>query len=113
MINGFEHYTFELNHYEMKLLEIIIPKLILNVGKKNAVKNKDIIRKLKLMGFEKITPARIRKIISHIRVNKLIKNLIATSKGYYRAETQKEVDSFKKSLRQRANIILAVEKSFN
>ncbi|MCK4968658.1 MAG: hypothetical protein KAS12_06385 [Candidatus Aenigmarchaeota archaeon] len=112
MINGFKNETKQLTEYELKLIPIIVDKIKFNIGKDNAVKNKDIIRFLTLKGYEKITAVRIRKLIHFIRVKKLVSNLIATSKGYYRATTKDELNNFVESLQQRINSIEEVKKSF-
>ena len=112
MINGFEEETHELNEYELSIVPIIVSRIKNNIGKDNAVKNKDIIRQLNASGYEKLTAARIRKLIHHIRVRRLVTNLIATSKGYYRAEDQDQLDGFIQSLQQRINSIEEVKRSF-
>lgn len=59
-----------------------------------------------------ITDARIRKIINYIRVNKLIVNLLATSKGYFISNDFEEINKYKESLIARANSILNLAKSY-
>jgi len=112
MVNGFERETHELNEYELTIVPIIVKKIRNNNGEKMAVKNKEIIRYLHSHGFKKVGAARIRKLIHHIRVKKLVINLIATSKGYYRAKSQEELDKFIQSLQQRINSIEEVKQSF-
>ena len=112
MIEGFDDDTCELSSYEKTLVPIIVSKIKGNIGEEMAVKNKDIIRRLNSMGYEKITAARIRKIIHYIRVSKKVTNLIATSKGYYRAKSKSEIEKFVLSLQQRINSIQSVRDSF-
>ncbi len=112
MINGFEEETHELTDYELTIVPIIVAKISNNIGEAKAVKNKDIISQLKARGFEKINPARVRKLIHYIRVKRLVTNLIATSKGYYRADKQEQVDKFVEGLQQRINSINEMKNSF-
>ena len=83
MITGFEEYTHELNDYEEKtLLPVIVKGLKTKIGKENAVTNKEICSALKKLDL-KVNDARIRKVISFIRINRIIENLISNSKGYF------------------------------
>jgi hypothetical protein len=111
MINGFEKYTYELNEYESNVCEIIVSKLRSNIGESKAVKNVEMRNKLESMGY-KLQPARMRKIISFIRTNHLINNLVSTSKGYYVATKRQEVEKYIESLQQRINRIEVVKQSF-
>ena len=110
MITGFEKYTDELNEYESsKILPLIISGMETKKGKDLAITNKMICKLLKLPPYNcKITEARVRKIVAHIRINGLVPNLIATSKGYYIAETEQEMDNYIESLDQRINAITVV-----
>lgn len=112
MIEGFPDETKKLNDFEKKVVRVMVPKLKMNVGEIKAVTNREITRSLEGMGY-KVSPARLRKIMHHIRVNKLVTNLIATSKGYYRATKKKEVEDYAKSLQQRIDSIAALKNSFN
>lgn len=108
MVEGFENETHELTEYEeTTLLPVIIKGLSNKIGVENAVTSTEITKKMKGAGY-KLDPARLRKLINHIRINNLIYNLIATSKGYYIAQTPSECRDFIKSLDQRANAIILV-----
>ena len=111
MINGFETITYELTEYEEhKILPLIIAGLKTKKGAAAAMKNNKMCQILKAEPWSlKISEARIRKIINFIRANGLINNLIATSKGYYIAQTQEEVQEYIESLNQRANAILTIK----
>ncbi len=112
MIENFEEITHELTDFEEKeLLPIMLKGLSHKSGVKNVVSNKQIKKGLENFGY-KISHARIRKIIHFIRVNHLIENLIANSKGYYIAVNEEEVKTFVKSLQQRINSIQTVKHSF-
>ena len=68
------------------------------------------VKRLKERGL-KVDEARIRKIINHIRINGMVIGLIATSDGYYIAQTQSEIDNYLQSLKGRENAIKAVRVS--
>ncbi len=109
MINGFEEYTKPLNEHELTVfLPPIIEGLRLKVGKKRAVTNKEIIRGLYINRGITIDGAQVRKVINYVRCNNLVPCLIATSKGYYIAETPQEVDEYIASLQARSKAIQSV-----
>lgn len=111
MINGFEEITYNLTQYEKTLVKPMVLGLKSKIGSDSAIKNKEMVKALKEKGY-KINEARLRKLINYIRVHKLIKNLISTNKGYYIAETDKEVKDYIESLTQRINEITRVRNSF-
>ncbi|NLO70238.1 MAG: hypothetical protein GX102_04710 [Porphyromonadaceae bacterium] len=110
MITGFINETAPLSEYEMSvLLPIMIRGLQTKKGKENAVKNAQIVRSLK--GSYKITETRVRKLINHIRTNDIIPGLIATSDGYYIAQTETELLDYEDSLKGRESAIREVRMS--
>jgi len=111
MIEGFEDQTQPLNDYEKNLLlPVIIKGLNKKIGEENSITSKEIIRKLTNLGY-KISGARLRKIINHIRINDLLICLMASSKGYWiETDTQKVMD-YIISLEQRADSIQNVANS--
>jgi predicted GTPase len=111
MINGFNERTKKLTDFENRIIKIMVPKLKMNIGKKKAVTNREITSQLKILGY-KVSAVRLRKVIHHIRINKLVTNLVSTSDGYYRAENQEDVEKYVKSLQQRINSIAEVKNSF-
>ncbi len=104
MILGFEEYTIELNEEETKIAKKIAAKIELSVGKENAVTN-DRIQYYFGMNDIKIGGARVRKMIQYIRQKGLVKDLCATSNGYFVAANRKELDDYITSLKQRRNSI--------
>jgi hypothetical protein len=107
MIKNFENETQQLNEYEKNvLLPLLIRGLETKNGNKNAVTNKYIISVLK--PTYRLNEARVRKIINHIRTNDLIPGLIATSEGYFIAETEAELLEYEESLKGREDAIRAV-----
>lgn len=112
MINGFEEQTEPLTEYEeQQLLPQIIRGLSLKVGKENAVTNSAIVRGMKANLNLKTTEPRVRKIINHIRTNDLVPCLIATSQGYYVAESEQELKDYEESLLGREEAIRSVRLS--
>ena len=108
MITGFEEQTKPLTDQEREVFLLpIINGLRVKVGKEKAVTNKDIVRGLKANCDIKIGEARVRKIINYIRNNDIIPCLIATSKGYYIAETKDEMLDYIDSLYGRVEAIEA------
>ena len=107
MIKNFENETQPLTDYEHNvLLPVILRGLETKKGRATAVTNKYIVSALK--GNYKLNEARIRKIINHIRTNDLIPGLIATSEGYFIAETESELLEYEESLKGREDAIRAV-----
>ena len=108
MITGFEEQTEPLTDQEREVFLLpIINGLRVKVGKEKAVTNKDIVRGLKANCDIKIGEARVRKMINYIRNNDIIPCLIATSKGYYIAETKDEMLDYIDSLYGRVEAIEA------
>lgn len=111
MLNGFTDQTKPLTDYELNtILPVVIQGLMQKVGKANAVTNNHICQSLKHRGF-KATEPRIRKVINHIRTNGMVIGLIATSEGYYVAQSKYEIEEYLESLRGREKAIRAVRMS--
>lgn len=111
MIHGFQTQTEPLTDYERNtLLPVICRGLVTKVGEGMAITNTAITKAMKGAGYQ-LTEARLRKIINHIRINGMIKWLIATSKGYYIATSGDEVQQYIESLRGREDAIRAVRES--
>lgn len=111
MINGFTQQTEPLTDYERNtLLPVICRGLSNKFGEAKAITNSAITRAMKGAGYQ-LNEARVRKIINHIRVNGMIRWLIATSKGYYIATSREEMEDYIGSLRGRELAIRAVRES--
>lgn len=111
MLKGFEIETAPLSEYEEKvLLPVMVRGLYNKFGKRMAVKNGYICERLKSAGYD-ITEARVRKLISHIRINGLVPRLIASSAGYYISSDKKELTEYIDSLRGRELAIRAVREA--
>ena len=108
MIKGFSEQTSPMTEYETKvLLPVILQGLKDKQGKRNAVTNTYIVGRLKKAGFS-INDARLRKVINHIRTNDLLPGLIATSEGYFLAQSAQELMDYEDSLRGREEAIREV-----
>lgn len=108
MVTGFEKETSELTEQELKeVVPILILGLATKKGEKNAITSNKIIEALKGRGV-KLSAPRFRKCINHIRTNDLLPLLLASSKGYYLAESIGDAYRFRDSLDERANSIIQV-----
>ena len=112
MINGFQEQTEPLTEYEEQtLLPQLVRGLQTKIGKAMSVTNKAIIDGMNRNLGLKITDARVRKLINHIRVHDLVPCLIATSQGYYIAESEQELRDYEESLLGREAAIRSVRLS--
>ena len=108
MVKGFDRETRDLTSYELnEVLPHIRAGLLKRVGAAHAVTNREIVAGLRSWRIA-IGEPRVRKIINHIRTTGMIPRLIATSSGYYVAETRQEVIDYIDSLKNRENAIKAV-----
>ena len=105
MLRGFEKITEDLTPFEeSEALPIILAGLRSKLGKSKAISATEICSKVNAtgrLGKYKLTPVKLRKMISHIRLYDLISGVLSSSKGYYLALTLSEYDECIESLRQR------------
>jgi len=112
MIQGFSKQTEPLTEYEeVILLPQLVRGLQTKIGKAMSVTNKAIIKGMKRNLGLSISDARVRKLINHIRTKDLVPCLIATSSGYYIAETEQELKEYEDSLLGREEAIRSVRLS--
>lgn len=112
MIQGFQDQTEPLTEYEEQtLLPQLVRGLRTKIGKAMSVTNKAIIDGMKRNLGLSISDARVRKLINHIRVHDLVPCLIATSQGYYIAESEQELKDYEDSLLGREEAIRSVRLS--
>jgi len=112
MINGFEEQTEDLSEYELtELLPILLKHLPRKIGVKNAITGAAIRKGIELNLDYVIGGARLRKLVNYIRKNDLIPHLVASSKGYYIATDNTEIQRFIESLKQRETAIRIVRVS--
>ena len=110
MIKNFERDTSKLNDYEKeRILPAVVAVLERCVGRTNAITNKKIIS-LYLADYP-VNPVRLRKVLHHIRINHLVKGLIATGRGYFIAEDRMDFEDYIRSLDGRIGAIIEVKES--
>jgi len=112
MIKGHEKETYELTDYELKLLPMMLAGFRTKIGVDNAIKSNEICAGFEASGH-KLTGVRLRKMVNYIRTNKLVLNLISSSKGYWIENDKERVKKFQESMIQRSNEIMRVANSFN
>ena len=106
MIQGFDEQTEPLTEYEeTQILPQIVRGLRQKIGKSMSVTNKSIVEGMKRNLGLKITEPRVRKI------HDLVPCLIATSQGYYVAESEQELKDYEESLLGREEAIHSVRMS--
>jgi hypothetical protein len=104
----FEPETTKLTEYELKLVPIVVNILKSRLGRENAITNNNLVNRMSKLGFSSMTPERMRKLINHIRLYDLLDCLVASSKGYYISNDEKEISDYIDSLRGREEAIRAV-----
>lgn len=98
--------TAPLSDKELEAVPVLVSVLKQAYGKENAIYNQRLCSLV-----PGLTSARLRKIINHIRQNGLVQCLIASSRGYYVAETEQEIKDYEESLLGREMAIREVRKS--
>ena len=104
----FEPETTKLTEYELKVVPIVVNILKSRLGRENAITNNNLVNRMSKLGFSSMTPERMRKLINHIRLYDLLDCLVASSKGYYISNDEKEISDYIGSLRGREEAIRAV-----
>jgi prefoldin subunit 5 len=105
MINNFEEFTFELTNEEKFVVQTIVKRFNNLKGKRNIVTGEQIRIGIKNNFQIDFTDSRIRKMIQYIRLNNMVMGLVASSKGYYVAESIDEIQQWIDSLKSRENAI--------
>lgn len=113
MVTNFEQHTKDLTPADIPFLEVLIRGFKTKTPD-NPIKEKEIIQKINSqldeLGLKrKLTGARLRKIVNHIRVNSMLP-LIATSRGYYCSTDRIEIEKQILSMHERANSIINAAK---
>ena len=102
----FEEITPDLNEKQIETARFIGRALSKYYrGKANAVTNGKIRKGLEAQGFGRIAPATIRKMINWAITSGEFPGIVACSKGYFLAVTEKEKRDYIQSLEQRVNEI--------
>lgn len=108
MIKGFEDETAPLSYYEQSLIPLFIQGFASKIGKKNAITNKQICKKMKVLGHD-VNDTRVRKIINYIRNNNLVSVLLASSKGYWVSKDKIEIQDWIESMEGRISSMAVVK----
>lgn len=109
MIRRFEEYTKDLTEYERDiLLPVVIRGMEVRVGKENAITNAAAIAKLQSKGYV-ISDSRFRKLMHVIRVSGMLPGVVASSKGYYVANDDSDIQDYIESLADRIEHITALK----
>ena len=111
MVTGFESYTAPLNKVEREQTAPQLAGLLKwRKGKGVAVTNTEIRAMMRTRGYT-LSDAKVRALINYIRINGLVERLIASSDGYYVAESAAELATYCDSLREREAAIRAVRQA--
>jgi DNA-directed RNA polymerase specialized sigma54-like protein len=108
MIKTFEEHTVELSPDEQKFVGVIVQRFNTKKGKQHIVTADAIIDGLKTHFGIEFKESRVRKMIQYIRLNNLVVGLIATSKGYFVADSIEEIEDWIDSLKSRENAIRSI-----
>lgn len=108
MIKTFEEHTVELSPDEQKFVGVIVQRFNNKKGKQHIVTADAIIDGLKTHFGIEFKESRVRKMIQFIRLNNLVVGLIATSKGYFVADSIEEIEDWIDSLKSRENAIRSI-----
>lgn len=106
MLVGWEDETSPLNEEEKDWARYIA-RIIneFHIGKEKACTSERIIQGILKNYDKKINGVRVRKMIHQIRVDRLCKRLVSSSKGYYIATDPADMQRYIDSLRQRTRAI--------
>jgi len=108
VIHGFDDYTEPLTDRDRYLVDRAAAWLNATpAGPGYAITNGELAEHIGLRSGIK-SAAKVRAIIHAIRVEGAVKWLVASSKGYYRAQTAGEVRAFVESLRERGRSMTEV-----
>jgi hypothetical protein len=113
VIDQFTTETEPLTAEEMQAARIIARKIKGNIGENAAVTSDNIIKFMAGQYEFKLSGARLRKIINHIRRERMVTNLVASSKGYYVETDPLKIAAYVDSLLSRSEAIREVALSFN
>ena len=92
-----------LNDFEKRCMHVIVKGLSNKIGKEKTISNKQIISKMDAIGYEGLTPPRVRKIVNYIRNNDLLLLLCANSNGYFLPKNLEELDNYLDTMGKRIN----------
>lgn len=89
------------NEAKLVVIPLLIKRLRYAKRKKQAMTNEHLRNSLLKNNFVKVHKRVIQKLVHHIRVNGLVKNLIAGSQGYYISNSAPEIVNYLRILKSR------------
>lgn len=105
MVTGFEEFTRPLTDYELQSVVPRVERILQTArGQARSLTNRKILESLRYYRV-KSSEAGIRSVIHYLRVNGRVPRLIAGSSGYWIAESEEEVCTYIRSLKERASSI--------
>lgn len=107
MLPGFENITADLTEYELGLVPVFVKGFSCKIGAENAVTSSQILERLG--SRYKLSGARVRKIVNHIRNKGLVPGLVASSSGYYVTNDPEELKRYIDSLDGRESEIRRIK----
>ena len=111
MVRGFENYTAPLTQADKEQTALQLAGLLKwRKGKCVAITNTEIRAMMRSRGYL-LSDAKVRALINYIRINGLVERLVASSEGYYVAESAAELADYCDSLREREAAIRAVRQA--
>lgn len=111
MIKGFETYTEPLSRQDKEELAPAMARLFAwRKGKACAIRNSELRAEMRSRGYH-VSEAKVRALINYIRTAGLVERLVASSLGYYIAESAVELADYCDSLREREAAIRAVRQA--
>ena len=106
MIKGFTKETQPLTEKEQSVIHLVTQLLL--VSPHTFITAKKISEHVKTSSGVNLKGPRVRKVMNHIRVNGLVNNVIASSKGYKVASTFQEMKDYLVSLEERIKAQMAL-----
>lgn len=103
----------QLTKVESDLVPFVARLVRKSKGSENAITAKGVVKAIaKKYPAYKMSDARVRRIINFIRVNGIVKNLLASSKGYFVERDSDMVKQYVKSLLTRSRAVMEVAMSY-
>jgi|GEM_PF-1507058 len=107
MIEGFEIETQDLTEKDIELSRYVWQALNRSFNQGRSIKNREISAYVKNVAGVSLSGSRIRKMINWMHVKGYLRGLVATSKGYKKAESVEEMQNYVDSPQGRVDAISA------
>lgn len=99
------------NEERLVVIPLLIKRLRLAKRKKQAMTNDHLRNSLLKHHLVKVHYRTLQKLVHHIRVNGLVKNLIAGSNGYYISNSAPEIKNYIRIIKSRVKELHAVRRA--